>query len=72
MEDAYIKYYKPLVGATITAVGVQQDSHFGDRFYTLTARLADGSTVLLTPLADPEGNGAGHLDIAKLTKAVTK
>ena len=56
------EHYAKLVGRTITAVIWEQMEGQALPVLLVTGWDRDGSAVTVSVLADPEGNGPGHLD----------
>lgn len=58
-----IDYYKCLIGTVITDITYDHEMNAP----VLRVRRG-GELFLLVPLADPEGNGPGHLEVVKVGK----
>lgn len=67
-ENAYVEAQatiigQQLVGGTITQAVVAADGEFGDANFGFEVRLPSGVIRTVWVLSDPEGNGAGFLEI---------
>ena len=56
------EHYQKLIGRRITAIRWEELEGRPLPVLMLDGRDRDGNTATLTVLADPEGNGPGHLD----------
>jgi hypothetical protein len=54
-----------LVGGTITQAVVAADAEFGDANFGFIVRTPAGKELKVWVLSDPEGNGAGFLEIGE-------
>jgi hypothetical protein len=52
-----------LVGGTITQAVIAADGEYGDANFGFEIRLPSGAVKTVWVLSDPEGNGAGFLEI---------
>ena len=67
-DNAYVQAQamtiaQQLVGGTITQAVVAADGEYGDANFGFEVRLPSGETNSVWVLSDPEGNGAGFLEI---------
>lgn len=64
------EHLKRLVGGKITAVAMDDFDdtieEYGESLYGLWIEMPDGKKYQATSLRDPEGNGAGYLDIMRM------
>lgn len=56
------QYYAKLIGRKITAILWDDLDGLALPILVLSGRSKDGAVPTVTVLADPEGNGPGHLD----------
>lgn len=61
-------HLSPLHKATCVDIVKNPEADHGDEEYGLVFRCRDGKVRTAWILCDPEGNGAGHLDIAESGK----
>ena len=64
MNDSYIKCLKPLIGGKVKHI-IVDPSPTGDVYMGLVIEVGK-KTYELVGLSDPEGNGAGFLQITKI------
>ena len=65
-SDPMIKYLRPLIGATITSLIVDEgESEHDEPYYGFAFTTKNGKSYECMILADEEGNGPGHLEISK-------
>ena len=64
----YAKYLKPLVGGKIiqTIVDVDNEDSFSEPYLGFIVKKGKKSFQVIA-LRDPEGNGAGHIEIVDIT-----
>lgn len=62
LPDPYRKYYGQLVGAYVKHVVLVREED-GETVPVLIMQTSDGKELQVEVWRDPEGNGAGHLDI---------
>lgn len=67
-DNAYVEMQastltRELVGGVITQAVVAADGEFGDANFGFEVRMRSGKVKTVWVMSDPEGNGAGFLDI---------
>jgi len=60
-KEFYTKYYKQLVGATVTGFELVLDEFENETFWPTFTMTKDGETFTIEVSQDEEGNGAGFL-----------